>query len=47
MMRIGELTKQAKATARTVRNYESLGLIPTGEREAQGSTGIPNRRLPA
>ena len=36
MMRIGELAKQGKVTPRTVRYYESLGLIPPGEREGSG-----------
>ena len=35
-MRIGELAKQAEVTPRTVRYYESLGLIPPGEREGTG-----------
>jgi MerR family copper efflux transcriptional regulator len=35
-MRIGELTERAEVTARTVRYYESIGLIPPGEREGNG-----------
>ncbi|HLW00753.1 MAG TPA: MerR family transcriptional regulator [Ktedonobacterales bacterium] len=35
-MRIGELTERAGVTARTVRYYERLGLIPPGEREGHG-----------
>ena len=35
-MRIGELTEQAGVTPRTVRYYESIGLIPVGEREGNG-----------
>ncbi len=35
-MRIGDLTERAKVTARTVRYYESIGLIPEGEREGNG-----------
>ncbi len=35
-MRIGELTEQAEVTPRTVRYYESIGLIPPGEREGTG-----------
>ncbi|MFD2616105.1 MerR family transcriptional regulator [Terrilactibacillus laevilacticus] len=35
-MRIGELTERAGVTPRTVRYYESIGLIPPGEREGQG-----------
>jgi DNA-binding transcriptional MerR regulator len=32
-MRIGELTERAEVTPRTVRYYQSIGLIPPGERE--------------
>ncbi|MCK1992346.1 MerR family transcriptional regulator [Peribacillus muralis] len=32
-MRIGDLAKRAGITPRTVRYYESIGLIPQGERE--------------
>ncbi|MBI1258695.1 MAG: MerR family transcriptional regulator [Chloroflexi bacterium] len=35
-MRIGDLTERAGVTARTVRYYESIGLIPPGEREGSG-----------
>ena len=35
-MRIGDLTQRAEVTPRTVRYYESLGLIPPGEREGHG-----------
>ncbi len=35
-MRIGDLTERAGVTPRTVRYYESIGLIPPGEREGQG-----------
>jgi DNA-binding transcriptional MerR regulator len=35
-MRIGELTRQAGVTPRTVRYYESIGLMPPGEREGNG-----------
>jgi MerR family copper efflux transcriptional regulator len=35
-MRIGEVTKLAGVTPRTVRYYESIGLIPPGEREGNG-----------
>jgi len=35
-MRIGDLTERAGVTARTVRYYESIGLIPPGEREGNG-----------
>ena len=35
-MRIGELTKRAGVTPRTVRYYESIGLMPAGEREGSG-----------
>ena len=35
-MRIGELAERAHVTARTVRYYESIGLIPVGQREGAG-----------
>jgi MerR family copper efflux transcriptional regulator len=35
-MRIGDLTELAGVTHRTVRYYESIGLIPLGEREGNG-----------
>jgi DNA-binding transcriptional MerR regulator len=35
-MRIGDLTQRAGVTPRTVRYYESIGLIPPGEREGNG-----------
>ena len=45
MMRIGELAKQAKVTPRTVRYYESLGLIPPGEREGAGQHHYPEQTV--
>ena len=35
-MRIGELARRAEVTPRTVRYYESIGLLPPGEREGSG-----------
>ena len=35
-MRIGDLTERAGVNPRTVRYYESIGLLPPGEREGQG-----------
>lgn len=35
-MRIGDLTERAGVTPRTVRYYESIGLIPPGDREGAG-----------
>lgn len=35
-MRIGDLTERAGVTQRTVRYYESIGLLPPGEREGHG-----------
>ena len=35
-MRIGELTERAEVTPRTVRYYESIGLLPSSEREGRG-----------
>jgi MerR family transcriptional regulator, copper efflux regulator len=35
-MRIGDLTERAGVTQRTVRYYESIGLLPPAEREGHG-----------
>ena len=35
-MRMGDLTERAGVTPRTVRYYESIGLLPPGEREGNG-----------
>jgi DNA-binding transcriptional MerR regulator len=35
-MRVGELAERAEVTPRTVRYYESIGLLPPGEREGTG-----------
>jgi DNA-binding transcriptional MerR regulator len=35
-MRIGDLTRKAEVTPRTVRYYESIGLLPPGQREGTG-----------
>jgi MerR family copper efflux transcriptional regulator len=35
-MRIGDLAQRAEVTPRTVRYYESVGLLPPGEREGHG-----------
>ena len=35
-MRIGDLTQRAGVTQRTIRYYESIGLLPPGEREGHG-----------
>ena len=35
-MRIGDLTERAEVTPRTVRYYQSIGLLPPGEREGHG-----------
>src|SRR3569833_215053 len=35
-MRIGELCERAGVTPRTVRYYESIGLMPPGHREGSG-----------
>ncbi len=45
MMRIGELARLGKVTPRTVRYYESLGLIPPGEREGTGQHRYPEQTL--
>jgi DNA-binding transcriptional MerR regulator len=45
MMRIGELARKAKVTPRTVRYYESLGLIPPGIREGSGQHRYPEQTV--
>jgi MerR family transcriptional regulator, copper efflux regulator len=45
MLRIGELAKFGKVTPRTVRYYESLGLIPPGEREGAGQHRYPEQTV--
>lgn len=35
-MRMGDLTRRAGVTPRTVRYYESIGLMPPGDREGTG-----------
>ena len=35
-MRIGEVAERAGVTPRTIRYYESIGLLPPGEREGTG-----------
>ena len=45
LMRIGELAKRAGVTQRTVRYYESLGLIPQGEREGKGQHRYPEQTV--
>jgi DNA-binding transcriptional MerR regulator len=35
-MRIGDVAERAEVTPRTIRYYESLGLIPEGDREGSG-----------
>ena len=45
MMRIGEIAKLGKVTPRTVRYYESLGLIPPGEREGAGQHRYPEQTV--
>lgn len=36
LMRMGELTARSGVTPRTVRYYESIGLMPPGKREGSG-----------
>ena len=45
MLRIGELAKLGTVTPRTVRYYESLGLIPSGEREGAGQHRYPEQTV--
>ena len=44
-MRIGELARRAEVTPRTIRYYESLGLIPQGEREGGGQHRYPEQTV--
>lgn len=44
-MRIGSLTERAGVTPRTVRYYESIGLIPPGEREGNGQHYYPEQTV--
>ena len=45
LMRIGELARKTRVTPRTVRYYESLGLIPQGEREGGGQHRYPEQTV--
>ena len=45
MMRIGELAKRANVTPRTVRYYESFGVIPRGKREGTGQHRYPEETV--
>ena len=44
-MRIGELSRRAEVTARTVRYYESIGLLPAGERQGSGQHSYTEQTL--
>ena len=44
-MRIGDLADRAGVTPRTVRYYETLGLIPPGVREGGGQHRYPEQTL--
>jgi DNA-binding transcriptional MerR regulator len=44
-MRIGKLTERAMVTARTVRYYESIKLIPPGERVGNGQSYYPEETV--
>ena len=44
-VRIGELSRRAEVTVRTVRHYESLGLLPRGAREGAGQHRYPEQAL--
>ena len=35
-MRIGDVAERAEVTPRTIRYYESIGLVPEGDREGSG-----------
>jgi MerR family transcriptional regulator, copper efflux regulator len=43
--RIGDLTERAEVTPRTVRYYESIGLLPPGEREGHGQHSYTEETL--
>ncbi len=45
MLRIGELARLGTVTPRTVRYYESLGLITSGEREGAGQHRYPEQTV--
>ena len=44
-MRIGDLIRRAEVTARTVRYYESLGLLPPGARQAGAQRRYPEETV--
>ena len=44
-MRIGDLTERAGVTPRTVRYYESIGLIPPGQREGHSQHSYTEETL--
>lgn len=44
-MRIGELARRAAVTARTIRYYESIGLIPQGDREGNSQHDYPEETV--
>jgi MerR family copper efflux transcriptional regulator len=44
-MRIGDLAERAQVTPRTIRYYESVGLIPPGEREGTGQHYYPEETV--
>ena len=44
-MRMGDLTERAGVTPRTVRYYESIGLLPPGEREGHGQHSYTEETL--
>ncbi len=43
--RIGELSERAGITARTVRYYESIGLVPPGERGSGGQRSYTDQTV--
>ena len=45
MMRLGDLARLGKLTPRTVRYYESLGLLPPGAREGTGQHRYPEQTV--
>ena len=44
-IRIGDLAERAEVTPRTIRYYESIGLLPPGEREGPGQHSYTGETL--
>ena len=44
-MRIGEVAEQAVVTTKTIRYYESIGILPTPERTPSGYRAYDSKTL--